>query len=168
VEKIERSFKVGFGYDSHRFDDEPKPLVLGGVVFDGERGLKAHSDGDVVIHAVIDALLGAAAMGDIGSHFPDTDAKWKGADSTKLLSAVVDEISAAGYRLGNLDVTVICERTRIRPRVDEIRESLAKLLKADVSQISVKGKTNEKLDDIGAGLGIEVHAVTLLEKEIRN
>lgn len=157
--------RIGFGYDSHRFTDEPKPLVLGGVVFEGERGLKAHSDGDVVIHAVIDAILGAAAMGDIGSHFPDTDAKWKDADSTKLLIAVVGEVGAAGYRLGNLDVTVICERPKIGPRVEAVRASLAKLLNAPVSAISVKGKTNEGMDDIGRGLGIAVHAVCLLEEQ---
>lgn len=156
--------RVGFGYDSHRFADEPKPLVLGGVRLDDTRGLKAHSDGDVVIHAVIDALLGAAALGDIGGHFPDTDARWKGADSAQLLAAVVDELAGAGYRLGNLDVTVICEWPKIRPRADAMRASLAKLLRAEVSQVSVKGKTNEGMDDVGAGLGIEVHAAALLER----
>ena len=156
--------RVGFGYDSHRFTDEPKPLVLGGVRFDGERGLKAHSDGDVVLHAVIDALLGAAARGDIGGHFPDTDPRWKGADSARLLKAVVAEIAEDGWALGNLDVTVICERPKIRPHVEAMRASLAALTGAEVSQVSVKGKTNEQLDDIGAGLGIEVHAVALLER----
>ena len=156
--------RIGFGYDSHRFSGEPKPLVLGGVRLDDTRGLKAHSDGDVVIHAVIDALLGAAALGDIGGHFPDTDARWRGADSAQLLAAVVDELSAAGYRLGNLDVTVICEWPKIRPRADAMRASLAKLLRAEVSQVSVKGKTNEGMDDVGAGLGVEVHAAALLER----
>lgn len=154
--------RVGFGYDSHRFE-EGRRLVLGGVEFPGETGLKGHSDADVLIHAVIDALLGAAALGDIGSHFPDADAKWKGADSAKLLEAVVAEVAAAGYRVGNVDATVVCERPKLRPKVDEIRARLARLLNVAVSQLSIKGKTNEKLDDVGAGLGIEVHAVALLE-----
>ena len=154
--------RVGFGYDSHRFE-EGRRLVLGGVEFPGETGLKGHSDADVLIHAIIDALLGAAALGDIGSHFPDTDEKWKGADSAKLLEAVVGEVAAAGYRVGNVDATVVCERPKLRPKVDEIRARLARLLDISTSQLSIKGKTNEKLDDVGAGLGIEVHAVALLE-----
>ena len=155
--------RIGYGYDSHRFE-EGRRLVLGGVEFPGETGLAGHSDADVLVHAVIDALLGAAALGDIGSHFPDTDAKWKGADSAKLLAAVVAEIAAAGYRVGNVDATVVCERPKLRPKVDEIRSRLARLLDIPTSQLSIKGKTNEKMDDIGAGLGIEVHAVVLLEE----
>ena len=154
--------RVGFGYDSHRFADGRR-LVLGGVEFPGERGLAGHSDVDVLIHAIIDALLGAAAIGNIGSHFPDTDETWRDADSTKLLEAVRDELSAAGYAIGNIDATVICERPKIGPRVDEIRRRLGELLALPVEAISVKGKTNEKLDDVGAGLGIAVHAVCLLE-----
>jgi len=155
--------RIGIGYDSHRFE-EGRRLVLGGVVFPGEVGLKGHSDADVLIHAVIDALLGAAALGDIGSHFPDTDPKWLGADSARLLEAVVAEIGAAGYRVGNVDVTVICERPKLRPRVDEMRARLASLLGIDVSRTSIKGKTNERLDDVGAGLAIEAHAVAMLEE----
>ena len=154
--------RIGYGYDSHRFQ-EGRRLVLGGVEFPGETGLAGHSDADVLIHAIIDALLGAAALGDIGSHFPDTDAKWKGADSAKLLEAVVAEIAAAGYRVGNVDATVVCEHPKLRPKVDEIRARLSQLLNLSTSQLSIKGKTNEKLDDVGAGLGIEVHAVALLE-----
>ncbi len=154
--------RVGFGYDSHRFADGRR-LVLGGVEFPGERGLAGHSDADVLIHAIIDALLGAAALGNIGSHFPDTDETWRDADSTKLLEAVRDELSSAGYAIGNIDATVICERPKIGPRVDEIRRRLGELLALPVEAISVKGKTNEKLDDVGAGLGIAVHAVCLLE-----
>lgn len=163
--------RIGYGYDSHVFEDPAslgcavvKPLVLGGVYFEGHTGLKGHSDADVLLHAVIDSLLGAAALGDIGSHFPDTDEKWKGADSSKLLAAVVEEISAAGYRLGNLDATVICEKPKLRPKVEAIRVRLAELLKVDISQISVKGKTNEKMDDVGAGRGILAHSVCLLEE----
>ena len=116
-----------------------------------------------MIHAIIDALLGAAALGDIGSHFPDTDERWKGADSAKLLAAVVEEITAAGYRIGNIDATVICESPKLRPHIDAIRTNLAKIINTSLHSISVKGKTNEKMDDVGAGLGIEVHAVCLLE-----
>ena len=156
--------RIGYGYDSHRFE-EGRRLVLGGVTFPDETGLAGHSDADVLIHAVIDALLGAAALGDIGSHFPDTDGKWKGADSAKLLAAVVAEVAAAGYRVGNVDATVVCERPKLRPKVDEIRARLSQLLNISMSQLSVKGKTNEKMDDVGAGLGIEVHAVVLLEEK---
>lgn len=154
--------RVGFGYDSHVFI-EGRPLMLGGIRIQDTPGLKGHSDADVLIHAIIDALLGAAALGDIGSHFPDTDQKWKGADSALLLEAVVDEVTAAGYRIGNIDATVICERPKLRPHVDAIRTKLAALLGIEASQVSVKGKTNEKMDDVGAGLGIEVHCVALLD-----
>lgn len=155
--------RIGFGYDSHVFTDAAKPLVLGGVLIPDGPGLKAHSDGDVLIHAVIDALFGAAVLGDIGSHFPDTDERWKGADSARLLESAIAEVRAAGYGVGNLDVTVICERPRLRPHVEAIRARLARILGVDVAQVSVKGKTNEKMDDVGAGKGIVVHAAVLLE-----
>ena len=158
--------RIGFGYDSHRFA-EGRRLVLGGVEFSGETGLAGHSDADVLIHAVIDALLGAAALGDIGSHFPDTDPKWQGADSAKLLEAVVEEVLGAGYRIVNVDATVICERPKLRPKVEEIRRRLSELMSVTPGQVSVKGKTNEKMDDVGAGVGIEVHAAALLD-EISN
>ena len=154
--------RVGLGYDSHRFAEDDRKLVLGGVEFPGEKGLKGHSDADVLIHAIIDALLGAAALGDIGSHFPDTDEKWRGADSARLLSAVVAEVRAAGYEIGNIDATVICERPRIGGRIREIRERLAGIMGIRVDAVSVKGKTNERMDDIGAGVGIAVHAVCLV------
>ncbi|MGN0854648.1 MAG: 2-C-methyl-D-erythritol 2,4-cyclodiphosphate synthase [Kiritimatiellia bacterium] len=154
--------RIGFGYDSHVFTDAAKPLLLGGVLIPGSPGLKAHSDGDVLIHAVIDALFGAAALGDIGSHFPDTDARWKDADSARLLVAAMDEVRHAGHTLGNLDVTVICERPKLRPHAEAIRARLARLLGVEIAQISVKGKTNEKMDDVGAGKGIVVHAVCIL------
>ena len=155
--------RIGFGYDSHRFEPGRR-LVLGGVEFPGETGLKGHSDADVLIHAIIDALLGAAALGDIGSHFPDTDPKWKGADSAKLLEAVVVEVLGAGFVIRNVDATVICERPKLRPKIDEIRRRLSELLSIPVGSISVKGKTNEKMDDVGAGIGIEVHVVALIEE----
>ncbi|MBR4522749.1 MAG: 2-C-methyl-D-erythritol 2,4-cyclodiphosphate synthase [Kiritimatiellae bacterium] len=152
--------RVGLGYDSHRFE-EGRRLVLGRVEFPGERGLKGHSDADVLVHAIIDALLGAAGLGDIGSHFPDTDPKYAGADSMALLKRVVDELNDNGWRLGNVDATLVCEAPKIGPRKAEIVASLAAALACPVS---VKGKTNEKMDDIGAGLGIAVYAVALLEK----
>ena len=155
--------RIGYGYDSHRFE-EGRRLVLGGVEFPGETGLKGHSDADVLIHAIIDALLGAAALGNIGSHFPDTDVRWKDADSAKLLEAVVKEIRGAGYSVGNIDATVICEKPRLGPFVELIRERLSQIMGVSRGRISVKGKTNEKMDDVGAGLGIEVHAVCLIEE----
>ena len=156
--------RIGFGYDSHRFEPGRR-LVLGGVEFPGETGLKGHSDADVLIHAIIDALLGAAALGDIGSHFPDTDPQWQGANSAELLAQVVKEVRAVGYAIGNVDATVICERPRLRPKVNEIRARLSHLLDLPTSRLSIKGKTNEKMDDVGAGLGIEVHAVALIEEK---
>ena len=155
--------RIGYGYDSHRFESGRK-LVLGGVEFPDETGLKGHSDADVLIHAIIDALLGAAALGDIGSHFPDTDPQWKDADSAKLLEAVVVEILGAGFVIANVDATVICERPKLRPKINAIRSRLAELLNIPVGRISIKGKTNEKMDDVGAGVGIEVHAVALIEE----
>ena len=155
--------RVGLGYDSHRFE-EGRRLVLGGVEFPGETGLKGHSDADALTHAVIDALLGAAALGDIGSHFPDTDPQWKGADSIQILASVAKEIRAAGFRIANVDATVICERPKIRPVADLMRRRLADAMGVGFGRVSVKGKTNEKMDDVGAGLGIEAHAVCLLEE----
>ena len=155
--------RIGFGYDSHRFEPGRK-LVLGGVEFPDETGLAGHSDADVLVHAIVDALLGAAALGDIGSHFPDTDPRWKDADSTVLLAQVVKEIRAAGYQVGNIDATVVCERPKIGPCAELIRDRLASVMNVGRGRISVKGKTNEKMDDVGAGLGIAVQAVCLLEE----
>ena len=154
--------RIGFGYDSHRFVSGRR-LVLGGVEFPGGEGLDGHSDADALTHAVIDALFGAAALGDIGSHFPDDDPKWKDASSTDLLAAAVSELASAGYRVVNVDSTVICERPRLRGRIDAMRERLAGILGIDVSSVSIKGKTNERMDDVGAGVGIAVHAVALIE-----
>lgn len=156
------AFRIGFGYDSHRFE-EGRRLVLAGIELSGETGLKGHSDADVVVHALIDSMLGAAALGDIGSHFPDTDDRWRGADSTKLLLSVVDEVDEAGWSVGNVDITIICERPKLRPHVDTMRTRLAALLGVPAACVSLKGKTNEKMDDVGAGIGIEVHAVCLLK-----
>lgn len=159
--------RVGFGYDSHRFavgdpSDGDDAQKLGGVPIRGCPRLIGHSDADVLIHAVIDALLGAAALGDIGSHFPDADPRWRGADSAAMLRSVVKEIGDAGYGVGNVDATVICERPKIRPSVDAIRARLAACLEVPETSVSVKGKTNEGMDAVGAGVGIEVHAVAML------
>ena len=156
--------RVGLGFDSHRFETGRR-LVLGGVEFPGETGLKGHSDADALTHAVIDALLGAAALGDIGSHFPDDDPQWKDADSILLLEQVAKEVRRAGYVIANVDATVVCERPKLRPVVDLIRTRLAEAMHVGKGRVSVKGKTNEKMDDVGAGLGIEVHAACLLEEQ---
>ncbi len=154
--------RIGTGYDSHVFEDGRR-LVLGGVEIPDCPGLKAHSDGDVLAHAVIDALFGAAALGDIGGHFPDSSPQWKGADSMRLLRAAAAEVAAAGYSIGNVDATVVCERPRLAPYREDIRKSLADAMGIDVGRVSVKGKTNERMDDVGAGLGIAVHAAVLLD-----
>ena len=161
LSQTRKTMRIGYGYDSHRFE-AGRPLMLGGVNIPGAEGLKGHSDADVVIHAVIDALLGAAALGDIGSHFPDTDPKWRGADSALLLEQVVDEVGAAGYAVGNVDATVICERPRLAPHVPAIRARIAALLGCPIEAVSVKGKTNEGMDAIGQGAGIAVHCVVML------
>lgn len=153
--------RIGFGYDSHRFA-EGRRLVLGGVEFPGEPGLEGHSDADALLHAVIDALLGAAALGDIGSHFPDDDPKWRDADSAMMLKAVVAELASAGFSVGNIDATVVCERPKLSPKIGAIRERLAELLAIPVSAVSVKGKTNERMDAVGAGAGLVAYAVALV------
>jgi len=150
--------RVGYGYDSHRFDPQ-RTLVLGGVRIPGAPGLSGHSDADAVAHAVSDALLGAAAFGDIGLHFPPDDARWKDADSIALLEQVVGMIARRQYQVVNVDVTVICETPRIAPYGQAMRERLAAVLQVDPAQISIKGKTNEGLGWIGAGEGLAVHAV---------
>ena len=155
--------RIGFGYDSHVFE-KGRPLVLGGVLIPDCDGLKAHSDGDVLVHAVIDALFGAAALGDIGSHFPDTDERWRGAESAELLRSAAYEVRGAGYAVENVDATVICERPRLAPFVEMIRSTLAGAMNVGIGRVSVKGKSNEGMDDVGAGRGVAVHAVVLLRE----
>ena len=150
--------RVGIGYDSHRFDPE-RPLILGGVLFPDAPGLRGFSDADAVAHAVIDALLGAACLGDIGTHFPPGEEAWRGADSMELLSRAVELLHEEGWRVGNVDVTVICERPRIGPRADEMRAALAGRLGVGVEAVSVKGKSNEGMGWIGRGEGMAVCAV---------
>ena len=150
--------RVGTGWDSHRFDPERK-RVLAGVLFPDSPGLRAFSDGDAVAHAVTDALLGATGLGDIGVHFPPGDETWRNADSMELLGRAVAILRENGWRAGNVDVTVICERPRIRPRAAAMRAELARRLGVERGCVSVKGKTNEGLGWIGRGEGIGVQAV---------
>lgn len=155
--------RVGVGYDSHRFD-ELRRLVLGGVRIPDHPGLSGHSDGDAVAHAVIDAILGAAGAGDVGSHFPPTEDRWKGADSIDLLRRSTHVVQQMGYRVGNVDVTVVCETPKIGPWVKAMCERLARALSVSTTQVSVKGKTNEGMGWIGQKKGLAVHAVALLER----
>ncbi len=152
--------RVGQGFDVHPWSDEAdRPLVLGGVVLPGERGLAGHSDADVVAHAVADALLGAAALGDIGAHFPDTDSRWRGADSLTLLSHVVGLVQAEGWSIGNVDTTVVLEAPKLAPHKAAMEERLAGVLGAPVS---VKAKRSEGLGALGRGEGAACFAVALL------
>lgn len=153
--------RIGQGYDAHRFS-EGDHVVLGGVRIPFTKGLAAHSDGDVLLHAICDALLGAAAAGDIGRHFPDTSAEFKGIDSRILLRRVAEVIGAAGYAVGNIDATVICEQPRVSPHVEAMRRCIAEDLDIDVSQVNLKGTTTEKMGFTGRGEGIAALAVALL------
>lgn len=162
-ENVATAVRVGTGYDSHRFDAN-RALVLGGVHIPEHRGLSGHSDGDAVAHAVIDAVLGAAAAGDVGSHFPPSDETWKGADSILLLEKSVDLLRAEGWRVVNVDVTVVCETPKIAPYARRMRERLATPLGVSAAAVSIKGKTNEGMGWIGEGEGIAVHAVALIER----
>ena len=153
--------RVGTGYDSHIFA-EGRPLILGGITIPFEKGLSGHSDADAVCHAITDAMLGAAALGDIGTHFPPSDAKWKNADSTELLRLANVVLDEAGYRIVNIDVTVICEMPKIGPHVQAMRERLAAVLGIAAKQISVKGKTNEGMGWIGRGEGIATIATVMV------
>ncbi|HET6233186.1 MAG TPA: 2-C-methyl-D-erythritol 2,4-cyclodiphosphate synthase [Longimicrobiaceae bacterium] len=154
--------RIGHGYDSHRFA-EGRKLILGGVEIPAERGLTGHSDADAVAHAVTDALLGAAGLGDIGRHFPPSDAQWKDADSIQLLAKVVRLLEGRNYQVVNVDVTVVCEAPKIGPHAPAMQERLAGVLGISPGHVSVKGKTNEGMGAIGAGEGIAVMAVALID-----
>lgn len=154
--------RIGHGYDVHRLVPDRK-LILGGVEIPHETGLLGHSDADVLVHAVMDALLGAAAMGDIGKLFPDNDPAYKGADSMRLAEEVVTKITEAGWRVGNVDVTVIAQAPKLAPHIAQMRTNLAAVLQVDLSQVNIKATTEEKLGFTGEKLGIAAHAVCLLE-----
>lgn len=152
------NFRVGFGYDSHRFAPN-RPLVLGGIRVPFEQGLAAHSDGDVLIHALCDALLGAAALKDIGTHFPDKDDAFKDIDSKILLTKVIELLDERQWKVNNIDCTLILEQPKMKPYIDDMTRVLAEILHVDVSQVSIKAKTNEKMGFTGQGEGIAATAI---------
>ena len=154
-------FRIGHGYDVHRLT-EGRKLILGGVDIPYERGLLGHSDADVLVHAVMDALLGAAALGDIGKRFPDTDERYAGADSLKLLAEVARVLGTEGYSVSNIDATVIAQRPRLAPYIDGMRANIARAAGLEPGQVSVKATTEEKLGFTGDGSGIAAHAVALV------
>lgn len=154
-------FRIGQGYDVHRLV-EGRALILGGVTIPHEKGLQGHSDADALLHAITDAVLGAAALGDIGRHFPDTDPAFKGADSGVLLQEAMRRVRAAGWQLVNVDSTIIAQAPKLAPHMDSIRARIAALLEIDVQCVNVKGKTNEKLGYLGRAEAIETQAVCLL------
>lgn len=153
--------RIGHGYDVHRLVEERK-LIMGGVDIPWEKGLLGHSDADVLLHAVSDAILGAIGEGDIGKHFPDTDAAYKGADSLVLLNRVMQLANERGWILGNLDATIIAQRPKMAPHIPQMRENIARTLNADIGQINVKATTEEGLGFSGRGEGISAHAVVLM------
>jgi len=154
-------FRIGHGFDVHAFGGEG-PVTLGGIKIPYSQGLIAHSDGDVVLHAVADALLGALALGDIGHHFPDTDAAFKGIDSRILLRKVIADVHQRGYRLGNLDVTIMAQAPKMAPHIEAMRHCMAADLAVDIAQVNVKATTTEKLGFVGRKEGIAVEAVVLV------
>lgn len=156
--------RIGHGYDVHRLT-RGRDLILGGVKIPYELGLDGHSDADVLLHAVMDALLGAAALRDIGYHFPDTDPAYKGADSMELLKIVGQKIAAAGYRVGNIDVTMIAQKPKLKDYIPTMTENIARALDIPVGRVNVKATTEEKLGFTGSGEGMRCHAVCLLEEE---
>ena len=154
--------RVGLGYDVHKLVEDRK-LILGGVTIPYEKGLLGHSDADVLVHAIMDALLGATALGDIGKLFPDSDSAYKDADSIELLKKVYKVIRDRGYEVSNIDSTIVCQRPKLAPYIESMRENIAKALRTDVNNVSVKATTTEKLGFEGQGLGISAQAVCIIE-----
>ena len=155
--------RIGHGYDVHKLV-EGRDLILGGVKIEHHLGLLGHSDADVLLHAVSDALLGAAGLGDIGKHFPDTDPQYKGADSLKLLQIVALRVKEAGYRVSNIDVTMIAQRPKLRPHIATMERNIAAAVGVDVSRVNVKATTEERLGFTGSEEGMACHAICLLEE----
>ena len=155
--------RIGHGYDVHKLV-EGRDLILGGVKIEYEKGLLGHSDADVLLHAVSDALLGAAGLGDIGKHFPDTDPQYKGADSMELLRIVARKVGEAGYRVSNIDVTMIAQKPKLAPHIPQMGANIAAAVGIGVDRVNVKATTEEKLGFTGEGLGMSCHAVCLLEE----
>jgi len=156
--------RIGHGYDVHRLV-EGRPLILGGVQVSYERGLLGHSDADVLTHAVMDALIGALGLGDIGRHFPDTDEKYRGADSLALLEHVIELVRREGYTIGNIDATIIAQQPKLAPYIEEMKQNLARVMGACPSAVNIKATTEEGLGFSGAGDGMAAHAVVILVKE---
>jgi 2-C-methyl-D-erythritol 2,4-cyclodiphosphate synthase len=161
--------RIGHGYDLHRLELRPpkghgRPFVLAGVTFDHPMGPVSHSDGDAVYHAVTDAIMGALGEADIGQAFPDQDPRWESADSSVFVREAAKRMADHGYVLGNMDITVICEKPKLGPRKEEMISNIAKLLDCETSRINLKGKTHEKVDAVGEGRAVEVHVVALLAK----
>ena len=156
------SFRIGQGYDLHRLVQD-RPLILGGVEIDHDKGLLGHSDADVLLHAITDALLGAAGLGDIGRHFPDTDPAYKGADSRELLRQAVQLVVKGGWAIVNVDATIIAQEPKLAPHMDRIRESVAQCIGIDLQRVNVKAKTKEGCDAVGERRAMEVHTIALLE-----
>ncbi|HSK71428.1 MAG TPA: 2-C-methyl-D-erythritol 2,4-cyclodiphosphate synthase [Pyrinomonadaceae bacterium] len=159
-------YRIGFGSDIHRLV-ENKPLILGGVEIPSDRGAEGHSDADALTHAVTDAILGALALGDIGSHFPDTNEKWKNADSFVFLRHTIGLMKEKDFRVANVDSIIHLEKPKLRPHIDKMRENLARILEIEITEISVKAKTGEKLDAVGRSEAIKAEAIILL-KEFQN
>ena len=155
--------RIGQGFDVHKFE-EGRPLILGGVLIPHDKGLTGHSDADVLLHTITDAALGAIGEGDIGRHFPDTDSAFKDADSAILLEKIWELVNERGYKLGNIDCTIIAEQPKMAPHIEVIQQRVAELLKADISQINIKATTTEKLGFTGRGEGIAAMATILLQK----
>jgi len=156
-------FRVGLGYDSHRLV-EGRRLILAGIEVPFDKGLQGHSDADVVLHALTDALCGAAGLPDIGRLFPDTDSQWKDADSGVLISRVAGKVREQGWEIGNVDCVLVAQKPKIAPFISQMKESVARLLSIEENRVNIRGKTGEGLDDVGAGLGMVSHAVALLQK----
>ncbi|MEL3973403.1 2-C-methyl-D-erythritol 2,4-cyclodiphosphate synthase [Rossellomorea oryzaecorticis] len=157
-------FRIGQGFDVHQLT-EGRPLIMGGITIPYEKGLLGHSDADVLLHAVADGCLGAIAAGDIGKHFPDTDPEFKDADSAKLLQHVWMLVKDEGYELGNIDCTIIAQKPKMAPYIDEMRARIAELLEADITQVNVKATTSEKLGFTGRGEGIAAQTTVLIQKK---
>ncbi len=156
-------FRIGHGYDVHRLT-EGRKLILGGVDIPYEKGLLGHSDADVLVHAIMDSILGALAFGDIGKFFPDNDSKYEGADSIKLLDQVISIAEEKGFTVGNIDSTILCQAPKLAGYINNMRENIAKACNTDIGNISVKATTEEKLGFTGSGEGIAAHAVCIMEK----
>ena len=156
--------RIGLGYDVHKLVED-RPLIIGGVDIPHEKGLFGHSDADVLVHAIMDGMLGALALGDIGKHFPDTDEKYKGADSMKLLKCVNDLINKKGYEVNNIDSIIIAQSPKMAPHIDQMRKNIAQVLNTDVDNISVKATTEEGLGFTGTKQGISAQSICLLNKK---